>query len=412
MTLGRSALYAFAVALVFRLSWAMTIPVVPVSDGHAYDVFAQNIALGYGYGWEPYKPSAYWPVGTSAIYAFFYWAFGHHYLVVALFQVAVGLAVVVAATYLARRWFDTQVALATAWILACWPLLIEYTTLLASELYFLLFVMAAYWFAGAPRPAWARGTLSGVFLAAANYVRPVALLLPPLLYAKEMLERHRQRAAILACVICVAATAACIAPWSLRNWHAFDRFVLMSTNGGRVLWMGNNPDADTGYMLEPKLNVDNEADFDRLLGQRATEYILHEPGTFLRRSIKKALVLHDRESIGITWNEKGISSVFGERALTPLKAISSVYWWITLAFAIGGTLALLRRFGWLLPIACPPIAAWIYFTLVHSVSIAGDRYHIPSIPYIAMLAAYAMCRLRAWRAAAPDPDTGRRAHVS
>lgn len=410
--MGRSALYAFVVAFVLRLSWAMAIPVVPLSDGHAYDVFAQNIAQGYGYGWEPYKPSAYWPVGTSAIYAFFYRAFGHHYLVVALFQVVVGLAVVVAATHLARRWFDARVAVATAWILACWPLLIEYTTLLASELYFLLFVMAAYWFAGAPRAAWARGMLSGVFLAAANYVRPVALLLPPLLYAAEALERPRRRAAIFACAICVVSTAACIAPWTVRNWFAFDRFVLMSTNGGRVLWMGNNPDADTGYMLEPKLNVDNEADFDRILGERATDYILREPGAFIRRSIKKALVLHDRESIGITWNEKGIASAFGERALTPLKALSSAYWWVTLALAIGGTIALFRRFGWLLIIACPPVAAWFYFTLVHSISIAGDRYHIPSIPYIAMLAAYAVDRLRAWRAAEPHSHTGRSAHAS
>ncbi len=395
---SRSVLYALGTAVVLRALWALAIPVVPVSDGHAYDVFAQNIASGNGYGWEPHKPSAFWPVGTPAIYALLYWTFGHSYGAVASLQVLVGVLVVVLAASLAGRWFGEASAAPTAWTMACWPLLIEYTTVLASELYFILFVLAAYWLATLPGRSFPlRGAMSGALVAAASYVRPLALLLPPLLFLSEAAAAPQRRRAVLACLLCAATAVVCIAPWTLRNWQVFDRFVVISTNGGSNLWMGNNPDADTGYMRLPKMDVDNEADIDRILGERAKAYIFSEPVTFVRRALKKTLVLHGRETIGITWNEQGISTTLGERVLGPLKAVSSLYWWLVLALAVYGACRLALKLRWTVLVACPPLAAWIYFTIVHSVSVAADRYHMPAIPFIAMLAASAMGQVRLWR---------------
>jgi hypothetical protein len=31
---------------------------------------------------------------------------------------------------------------------------------------------------------------------------------------------------------------------------------------------------------------------------------------------------------------------------------------------------------------------WAYFIAIHSITVTGDRYHMPSIPFLAMLAAY------------------------
>jgi hypothetical protein len=249
---------------------------------------------------------------------------------------------------------------------------------------------------------------SGVFVAAASYVRPLALLLPPLLFLKEAADRPRRTSAVLACIVCAVTTVVCVAPWTVRNWLVFERFVPISTNGGSNLWMGNNPDADTGYMGRPKMDVDNEADFDRILGRRAKDYIASDPVAFLRRAFKKALVLHDRETIGVTWNEQGISKTLGARALAALKALSSLYWWIVLALAIYGTARLAAELRWSIFVACPPLVAWIYFTLVHSVTVAADRYHMPVIPFIGMLAASGIWRMRHWRAGMPDPGPGGR----
>ena len=38
-------------------------------------------------------------------------------------------------------------------------------------------------------------------------------------------------------------------------------------------------------------------------------------------------------------------------------------------------------------ILAPPVWLWLYFTGVHAVIVVGDRYHMPAIAIIALLAA-------------------------
>ncbi len=384
-------LLAVLTSLALRLLWGVSVPIVPVSDSAAYEVFARNIALGNGFGWEPNQPTAYWPVGAPAIYGLLFWMFGQSYAAVMVLQVIVGVAVVALAIALARKWFGETVAVATGWILACWPLLIQYTTILASELFFLLFVLLAFWLASVPGRTWlARGLASGVALAVASYIRPTALVMAPLLFLEESTRRNDRARAMLGCIIAVLAMAVCILPWAVRNWFVFDKVVLVSTNGGTNLWMGNNPKAATGYMELPQLNIANEAEKDRFLGRQAKDYIVQDPVAFLVRMVRKVVDLHARETIGVAWNAKGLVQKAGERVLTPLKLVSSAYWLIILTAAIYGLYAYARSFGIRRLLACQPLAIWAYFTLVHAVTVAGDRYHVPSIPFVAMIAAYAI----------------------
>ena len=183
---------------------------------------------------------------------------------------------------------------------------------------------------------------------------------------------------------------ALILPWSLRNLHVFDRFVLVSTNAGTNFWMGNNPKTAGGYMLEPETGIVNEADRDRYLGQKAWEYIRLEPVAFVARTLKKAVLLHDRESIGVAWNEKGLEQRFGHGVLMPMKFVSNIYWWLILAWAGYGLVLLLRQRTWLEFLTLPLLTVWVYYTAAHSITVSGDRYHVPSDPFIAMSAAYAI----------------------
>jgi len=387
--LRKAGLYALYAALLLRVIWAIAIPVAPVSDSHAYDVFAQNIASGEGFCWKPGEYTAYWAVGTSAIYALLYSVFGHSYLPIVILNVLVGMAALVLAMSLARRWLGEIPAVLTGWILALWPLLIEYTTVLASELLFNLCVLAALWLASMPR--WKlvpRAVATGVALAAASYIRPVALLIAPLAYLREAIIQKRLLKAIIACGITSLLMVALILPWSLRNLHVFNHFVLVSTNAGANFWMGNNPQTTGGYMELPKLDIKNEAELDHELNRQAWEYIRQDPKAFVFRSIRKAVVLYDRESIGVSWNEQGIEQRYGHSLLLPLKLWSSGYWYLVLASAVMGTLFLLRYRYWLDVVTLPPLVLWLYFTAIHGITVTGDRYHIPTIPFLAMLAAY------------------------
>ncbi|MBU0621572.1 MAG: glycosyltransferase family 39 protein [Gammaproteobacteria bacterium] len=389
--LHKAGWWALIIALLLRVGWGISVPVIPVSDSNAYDVFAQNIAAGQGFSWKSGELTAYWAVGTPAVYALIYSIFGHTYVPIVVLNIIVGLGTVALAMSLARRWLGPVPAVLTGWILAIWPLMIQFTTILASEMLFNFCVLAAFWVATMPGWKWLpRAVAAGVILAAAVYIRPIALLLAPVIYFQEAVIQRRLIRAGAACAVSCVVMIALILPWSLRNLEVFDRFVLVSTNAGTNFWMGNNPETTGSYMPEPETGIVNEAERDIYLKHKAWEYIGQEPLAFVSRTLKKAVLLHDRESIGVVWNEKGLEQSFGRLVLLPLKLISNIYWWLMLACAGYALILLLRQRTWLELLTLPPLIVWAYYAAVHSITVVGDRYHIPSDPFIAMLGAYAI----------------------
>lgn len=381
-------------ALALRAAWGAVVPVVPQSDCVIYDLMAKNIVSGQGYAFEPGKPSAYWPVGTSAMLAVVYKVFGHgfgHAPAVVL-NILIGVATVWLTMELARRWFGAPAGLATGLLMAVWPGQIQFSTILASELPFNFCVMAALFIES--RDRWrpeVRAVATGVALAAASYVRPLALMLPAImvwcrLVGPESLRR-RPVAVLIEAAAVVVVMAVLIAPWTIRNARAFGRPVLISTNGGPNLWMGNNPQSRGGYMPLPDEVIGmNEADRDKLLKDRAKQYILENPGAFGVGLMKKWILLHDRENIGVAWNQDGLIRVLGPGSLMPLKAVSSGFWWAAMLLAIAGAGASLARLGLFRWLGLTPWVLWLYFGGVHAVVVGGDRYHYPSVPMIAALA--------------------------
>src|SRR5262245_59873451 len=115
---ARSVVVMLAVALLLRLAWAIVIPVVPVSDSVAYDTFARTIAEHGVYGWTADQPSAYWPVGTSAIYAALYTAFGHGFVSIVVLNIALSTAIVGLTMWVGRIFFDDAAAVVAGTLMA------------------------------------------------------------------------------------------------------------------------------------------------------------------------------------------------------------------------------------------------------------------------------------------------------
>jgi len=128
---------------------------------------------------------------------------------------------------LGRRVAGEGVGLVAAAIAAVYPLLIAADGALMSEtLYGLLIalaILAAYRLRDEPSAR--RAVVLGGVIGLAALTRPEALLLLPLV----TLPRWRWFG--LACV----AAALVVLPWTVRNWSAFDRPVLISTNDGVTL---------------------------------------------------------------------------------------------------------------------------------------------------------------------------------
>jgi hypothetical protein len=183
----------------------------------------------------------------------------------------------------------------------------------------------------------------------------------------------------------------CILPWSIRNYRLFGELVPISANAGSNAWMGNSPGSDGFYRALPDAPRINEPQRDRFFGKLASDYIREYPVRFLYRSLIKLVRLHDRETIGVVWNAHGLEPL-GKIGISALKIASTCYWWAVLALGLWGIVALVRSDGVLSTLLHPTVLLWGYFAMLHAVTVIADRYHMPSIPGIACLAAVALDR--------------------
>jgi 4-amino-4-deoxy-L-arabinose transferase-like glycosyltransferase len=139
-----------------------------------------------------------------------------------------GAGTIVALSLIGRRVAGTRVGLLAAGLAAVYPTLVAADGALMSEsLYGLLIVLsllAAYWLLDTRGAA--RAIVLGALLGLAALTRGETLLLIPLILIPVVRRSRGRRAAVIVCL----TTAVVIAPWSVRNWEAFHRPVLISTN--------------------------------------------------------------------------------------------------------------------------------------------------------------------------------------
>jgi len=392
----RSMTSVLAVALVLRLLWAAAVRVVPTSDSQAYDRFAQTLVEHGVFGWDAQSPFAFWPPGTSFVYAGLYKIFGVHHEAIVGLNVLLSVVIIVCTARVADRWFGRRAAMGAAWILAVWPTLVLFTTVLASELLYVALTMAALdaWTVRG-RSVRSRAVVAGLLLGYAALVRSQALALP-IVYGVGVWLWQRREAGLLAdqvrmALLSMLVMAAVVAPWIYRNYRLYDAPVIVSTNGGITLWMGNSPGSKGDFASIPqKLRSLNDYQQSQVLGAEAKAYILSDPAGFVVRTAKKLVYLFANESIGVTWNAQGIQAAFGESSVLWLKRMTQLSWALIVVLSCGGLWEIGRRDGWRAMVLSPVPITIGFYAVVHSVMVSQDRYHLAFAGQIAMLCGYAL----------------------
>lgn len=406
----------FVLALTLRLIWAWWVPVIPYSDGEAYDAFARTLVQHGIFGWTASEPTSFWPPGTTFLHAGLFALFGIRYEPIVALNIALSLGMVWATARLAARFWGQKTAVLSALILAIWPTLVMYPTILASELPFLFLTLLALDLWTHPeRGLTPRGLLAGLALGFAALVRPQALLLPLIYGAGLLLTTHDSRRTPVDQILCVALAgivmALVIAPWTWRNHQLFGEPVLISTNGGVTLWMGNTPGTEGGFMNPPeKYYRLPENERSRVLGQEARAYIFKDPAGFVVRAVKKLLILYTNESVGVGWNSPGIRQAFGEPWEHRLKRMTQTTWALLCLLAAAGIWATLRDSGLMKTLFSPFMLTILYFTAIHMVVVSQERYHLAFAGQWAIFAALGVAQLVAWRqgrsaAQSPGPSS-------
>jgi len=384
--------WILATALVIRLAWSVLLPIDPVSDSLAYHEFAQSITAGRGYAYSDGSLTSYWPVGTAGLYAAVYAVFGESWEWIEALNVLLGVALAWLTYRLGAIWFSARIGALAAAIVAVWPMLVQFTTILASELPFtVLVMMVCVQFFTPDQKRW-RLPLAGLCLGAACLIRPTAMALFLVLPALEALQGRAIPSIFRRGLTLLVVTGLVISPWAIRNSGLYGSPVLVSTNFGPNLWMGNNPESQGAYMPLPEgRNFANELDRDRRLRAEALTNIRSDPYHYLVvLSLKRFLITHDRETIGVVWNERGLKRAGLSGVVTPLKVLSSAYWWLAASLALCGAWVLRRSLGRGLFHPLLTIAAM--FVAIPTLTVGQDRYHFPVVPLVAILSAIAIIR--------------------
>lgn len=388
-----------SLALGLRLIWMIFVPVAPVSDSSAYMTLAGNIYEHGVYGFRPEHPGAYWAVGTAALYAGTFFVFGSETMIGVLVINMISSIVALWGIYdLGRRWFGEGSGRLAALLFAIWPLTIQYTTVLASELHFIAMMVLglAMWDRVRVSPMGLAFLLgSALAFTAATYLRPIALLIPATLAIATLLDRRRQAIGpLLKAVVITAAIFALVAPWSARNERVFGTEVFMSTNFWPNFWMGNHAGTDGEYTVLPaETRGMSEIERSNYMRTLALQELEADPFGFVPRTLLKAIRLHNRETIGVAWNVQSLRPMVGQTGLMVLKAVSTAYWYVVLLAALAGIVILARERSAWQTLLSPPVWLWLYFTALHAVIFVGDRFHMPAIPMVAILAGYALANL-------------------
>jgi 4-amino-4-deoxy-L-arabinose transferase-like glycosyltransferase len=278
-----------------------------IHDQVSYDALARSLLDGRGYSfpenWYPftpaYTPTAHWsfiyPLYLAGIYA----VTGYHPLVARLIQGVVGGALICFLIYLiGRRVVDETTGLLGAGLAAVYGYFVYYNVALMTETFFIVLVLSSLYLSLElkEKSTLARWVLLGLTLGTAGLLRQTILLFAPFLLLWLYWELKNKGVQWWYFTVPVIVIAFLIAPWTVRNYLAYDRFLLLNSNAGYALYASNNPIMGTDWRNEivvvpvpEELEGRNEAEIDRALTQRAIGFIFANPRRYLGLTLDKTL---------------------------------------------------------------------------------------------------------------------------
>ena len=418
----------FIVAIILRL-----IPVIfarglgiGLDDMFQYDMLARSIAGGHGFRWyaqadlnqlasfvdfdltsvKDYDPligiptsfrAPLYPAFLAIVYFFSGTGFSRFFAARIAQAIFLG-APLAPLTYLVvgrlfpvyslddeeRRKKKEKAARVSAWIVACYPMLLVYPLGLGTEnpFFVLLLVSILFLLSAIEKPTTHNFLLSGLFLGLTALTRSVILPFAGLAVLWIWFFLKQKRGAIL---VAVALTLT-ITPWMIRNSLLHHKFTTIETSMGYNLYLGYHPQGNGSFVFGPSLDlltILDDAERDKVGTQQAIEFIKAQPERFVPLAVNRLGYFFGLEKRVLMYFYS--NNILGFVPLPWLLTIAAV---LLLPFVLIATSAALglSSLRWKSEHILLGLL-FVSYILPHVFILSEDRFHLALIPYFAILAA-------------------------
>jgi 4-amino-4-deoxy-L-arabinose transferase-like glycosyltransferase len=296
---------AVLLALAIRIGYNLAlhpgghVPADFVIDEREYFGAAHVLAEGRGF---TFFDTALWvrpPLFVAAL-ALLFRLIGTGYVPILVFQSLLGAAAVLPLAFLAFRIRGIVAARWTAFITALYlPLTLFAGLLLSETLFVLLFACSLVALYETSRRAGSDSRQSYLWAAAAGLLlglciltRGTALAFLPLAAAWLFVAlRGNERNRWLAPALVVGIAVLALVPWTMRNYAAYGRIVVVDTTGGYNLWLAAQGVRDELRMQAELAAVEGPVAKQEYSYERAFGIIAADPGAFVAKGLKESLDL-------------------------------------------------------------------------------------------------------------------------
>ena len=366
--------------------------------GHEQGRVARSIVLGQGFvnplfgetGATAYAAPVY-PYFMAAVFRVFGIYSRSSAIVIVALNCLFSALVVVPLYFYGRGSFGERTAIVAGclWVIfpysVYWTIMRIWDTWLTTLLISILFLLTLELANTDAVSKWAGfGLLWGLTI----LINPVALAILPPLALWMIYSLHRQgRRWLLPAAVCAACVIAVMAPWIMRNYLVFHRFIPVRDSLGFELYVGN--DGNDAELYDLKVGPwKNDGEWKRFLqlgeiayfdekGRIAAEYIRSHPGYYVVKCIRRL--------VNIWTDFWSLSPEF--RKDDPYSPLVAVLCTLLSIFTLWGLWEAFRKdaFG-----AMPYLIVLFFYPLVYCFTHTADWYRRPIDPFFVVLAAYAV----------------------
>lgn len=402
--LGRHALILLlGVILLVHLgvAWASRDGVIR-DDADSYVRLGQNLAAGHGYVFEPGRSPTSWRApGYPVLLAVVFWLTGGSLTAARVVSAFIWTLTALIAYALGRRLVGERAALLAAALVGVSPELVGLTGLLWSETLFTCLFLAGIWAIVRWRtdtPSWLTAAAVGTLVGAAVLTRSTAVILFPVLWFSALTSpapRARFGQTILATVLGLAV----LGSWTARNYQEHGRFVLVESNVGYNLYLGNSPDTPIPFAWRKAALLDADERYQQIvrghstegqsarLARAALEHVMENPLRTAVLAIGKTFDFWLPDFFiarNVRAGSFGLSYV---DAWVPVFVVTVSAYLMIMWMAFRHAWANPRRWStWFVGFVL------MLYTAPHMLVYGASRYHLPLMPLVIILAAPELLR--------------------